>query len=129
MALDLPNGVSFRKNDAVQIMHNETLLSGTVLISCEGYMSPYEDLCYLMSAPHKDVEDLFAEETEIKSAYVLAAITSKTIPFSFLPIEVELRALKNNANYCKMNALAVICGKPDKDEYLVFLETMGKKKP
>jgi hypothetical protein len=127
MALDLPNGVSFRKNDTVEITHNGTTVTGTVLNSGEGYMSPYEDMYYLMSAPHQGVEDLFVEENEIKSAYVLAGINAKTIPFSTLPALVEVSTAKNLKSI-GMNALAVLCGRPGKEEYLVFLEVPGKKK-
>ncbi|HUI92836.1 MAG TPA: hypothetical protein VLX68_11370 [Chitinivibrionales bacterium] len=127
MALDLPNGVSFRKNDAIEIMHNTTPFDGVVLNSGEGYMSPYEDMYYLMSAPHQGVEDLFVEENEIKSAYVLAGIDAKTIPFDALPARVEV-TLKKNGKSVLMNALAVLCGRTGKEPYLVFLEAPGKKK-
>jgi hypothetical protein len=127
MALDLPNGASFRKNDSIEITHNKTTLNGTVLNSGESYMSPYEDMYYLMSAPNQGVEDLFIEENEIKSAYVLAKVTSTTVPFSILPAPVEVVTHKNQKTVA-MNALAVICGRPGKEEYLVFLEVPGKKK-
>ena len=127
MPLDLPNGVSFRKNDTIEITHNKTTLNGTVLSSGEGYMSPYEDMYYLMSAPHQGVEDLFIEDTEIKSAYVLAGIVAKSVPFSILPAPVEVVTQKNRKS-AAMNALAIICGRPGTEEYLVFLEVPGKIK-
>jgi hypothetical protein len=127
MGLDLPNGVSFRKNDSIEITHEKTTLNGTVLNSGEGYMSPYEDMYYLMSAPHQGVEDLFIEENEIKSAYVLAKVNSKTVPFSILPAPVDV-ITKKNQKPVAMNALAIICGRPGKEEYLVYLEVPGKKK-
>jgi hypothetical protein len=127
MPLDLQNGVSFRKNDSIEITHDKTSFIGTVLNSGQGYMSPYEDMYYLMSAPHQGVEDLFIEESEIKSAYVLAGIKAKTIPFSALPAPVEVM-LKKNQKSIAMNALAIICGRPGKEGYLVFLEVPGNKK-
>jgi hypothetical protein len=127
MPLDLPNGVSFRKNDTIEITHNKTTLNGAVLNSGEGYMSPYEDMYYLLSAPHQGVEDLFIEENEIKSAYVLAGVNSKTVPFSTLPAPVEVIPHKSQKSVA-MNALAIICGRPGKEEYLVYLEVPVKKK-
>ena len=127
MPLDLPNGVSFRKNDSIEITYDKTSFIGIVLNSGQGYMSPYEDMYYLMSAPHQGVEDLFVEENEIKSAYVLAGINVKKIPFSILPAPVEV-LLKKNQKSIAMNALAIICGRPGKEEYLVFLEVPGNKK-
>jgi hypothetical protein len=127
MPLDLPNGASFRKNDSIEITHDKATFTGTVLSSGEGYMSPYEDMYYLMSAPHQGVEDLFIEDSEIKSAYVLAGINSKTVPFSILPAPVDVVTQKNRKS-AAMNVLAIICGRPGKDEYLVFLEAPGKKK-
>ena len=126
MPLDLPNGISFRKNDSIEISHNKTSFTGIVLNSGQGYMSPYEDMYYLMSAPHQGVEDLFVEESEIKSAYVLAGINAATIPFSTLPALVEV-TLKKNQKSLAMNALAIICGRPGNEGYLVFLEVPGKK--
>jgi hypothetical protein len=127
MALDLPNGVSFRKNDVIEITYNDTSFAGVVLNSGEGYMSPYEDMYYLMSAPRQGVEDLFMEENEIKSAYVLAGINAETFPFSALPAQVEV-LLKKNQKSVSMDALAVMCGRPGKESYLVFLEAPAKKK-
>jgi hypothetical protein len=127
MALDLLNGISFKKNDPVEIIQGTTSLPGTVLNSGEGYMSPYEDMYYLMSAPNRGLQDLFAEENEIKSMHVLVSVTSKTVPFSTLPASVEL-AIKNREKSVAMDVLAIICGRPGKDEYLVFLEVPGKKK-
>jgi hypothetical protein len=128
MALDLANGLSFRKNDRVEIVRGDTIISGIVLNSGEGYMSPYEDMYYLMSAPHQGLDDLFAEENEIRGEHVLVSVEAREIPFSKLPEIVGLRRQENRQNSAQMNALAVICGRPGRDEYLVFLEVPASKK-
>lgn len=120
MALNLSTGASFRKNDAVEIAFNSTSINATVVYSGEGYMSPYEDMFYLMSAPHQGIEDLFSEESEIKSAFVLVSMKSRSVPFTVLPCPVDLKTSKGAS--VRMNVLAIICGKPRKEEYLVFLE-------
>ena len=91
MALDLAGGLSFRKNTQVEIILDGRTLAGTVLNSGEGYMSPYEDMYYLMSAPNQGIVDLFAEENEIKSAFLLVSVSSEKIPFSTLPAAVVVR--------------------------------------
>jgi hypothetical protein len=127
MALELSNGLAFKKNDAVEIVCVENTISGTVVNAGEGYLSPYEDMYYLMSAPHKGIEDLLSEENEIKSSHVLVRIKSVAVPFSSLPSQVALRLSKSKHQPVPMNALAVIAGKPGAKEYLVFLEVAGKK--
>jgi hypothetical protein len=128
MALDLANGLSFRKDDPVEIAFSGRTLAGTVLNSGEGFMSPYEDMYYLMSAPNQGIQDLFAEENEIKSAYVLVSVSSKEIPFSALPAAVDVRRATDKQKSAAMTALAVMSGRPGKGEYLVFLEAKDSPK-
>jgi hypothetical protein len=122
MALDLANGMSFRKNDLLILSVGSHTLQGTVLNSGEGYLSPYEDMYYLMTAPHQGIEDLFAEENEVKSAFVLAAVPSKEIPFAVLPESASVRRVDDPKTSVEMTVLAVLCGRTGRGEYLLFLE-------
>jgi hypothetical protein len=122
MALDLANGLSFRKDDPVEIAFGGRALAGTVLNSGEGFMSPYEDMYYLMSAPNQGIQELFAEENEIRSAYVLVSVHTTEIPFSVLPTAVQVRCMSDKQKSAAMTALAVVSGRPGKGEYLLFLE-------
>ncbi len=127
MALQLPSGIGFRKNDEIQITAGGVTIGGVVAGAGEGYMSPYEDMYYLMSAPHQCVKDLLSEENEIWSAYVLVAVQCPAIPFPTLPIAVELRLVKGNRKPAAMNALALIGGAEASGEYLIYLEVAGEK--
>ncbi len=127
MALELSSGICFRKNDEVQVTVGTTTINGIVANAGEGYMSPYEDMYYLMSAPHQGVKDLLSEENEIWSAHALVAVKCAAIPFPALPVAVELRSVKGDPKPVAMNALAIIGGKEASGDYLIYLEIAGEK--
>jgi hypothetical protein len=128
MSLKLPSGIIFRKNDSVRVTFGGTGFDGVVAYAGEGFMSPFEDMFYLLAAPHHGLADLFSEDNEIRGAFVLVAIHSSAVPCSRLPAQAVLQSSsKNNDLSVVARALAIVGGPEGKDEYLIYLDVSAKK--
>jgi hypothetical protein len=127
MSLKLPSGTIFIKNDPVRVTFGGSGFDGVVAYAGEGFMSPFEDMFYLLAAPHHGLADLFCEDNEIRGAFVLVAIHSSAVPCSHLPAQAALQSIKNNDPSVVARALAIVGGPEGKDEYLIYLDVSAKK--